>query len=221
VLQVKFLAILHKWPNLLLKTEELNSLFEEHMPNSKYELLLCYCWVIGEYISSMKVTDSELITKFDESLETLAYESISEIKNSKFPEISKSSSKMLNPSNENTFPNYVDPVDPTFNTRLFLILIGAISKLAAKWQPLIPRAMFCLSAIIKCPSIDGIVHSRASDCKSLLKFPSIAESILTSAHKTGPKLTHIDQNSSLLFMNITNVENRNYIHEFFPDFVQK
>jgi len=111
-----------------------------------------------------------------------------------------------------------------FTTRLMLVVISSLAKLAARWQDLASRVLLCLAKIMRHQHyFDPIVLIRANECMQLLKFPrwaffcnslfdntilnatarclSIAPSILGSPYQSLEKrVTHIDESSSLPFI---------------------
>jgi len=137
------------------------------------ELVLCLIWIVGEYISEavMKIT-GDLLNDYHESLELFAYERMS----------------MAKLGMSNSEDGRMDQASKTHTTRLMLVVISALSKLAARWQPIASRVMLCLAKVLK-QSIffDKAVIQRATECITILKFPSIAASILDSPHKIGKK----------------------------------
>ncbi len=62
--------------------------------------------------------------------------------------------------------------NPTYTTRLMLVVISALSKLAARYQPLTSRVLLCLAKILKHQhDFDKTVINRANECITILKFP--------------------------------------------------
>lgn len=58
-----------------------------------------------------------------------------------------------------------------YTTRLMLVVISALAKFAARWQPLISRVVLCLAKIARNPSLNKTVLRRATECMNILKFP--------------------------------------------------
>lgn len=168
---------------------------------SRQELILCACWIVGEYASpSVCDVTPAILNDYHETLEMFAHELMSMVKNGAFR-----------------------GVDEDYTTRLMLTLISALSKLASRWHPLTYNVILCLSKILRHQQhFDPAVVTRANECIALLKFPSIAASILDATHKTGPKLSHVDEHSSLPFMLESTISsNQNFgniqrLHQFLP-----
>jgi hypothetical protein len=97
-------------------------------------------------------------------------------------------------------PSYTQE-DELFNTRSLLIVMGALSKLATRYQPLVSRVILCLAKITREQKLfhPSVVH-KATECANLLKFPSIASAILDSPLKIGKKLWPIDEKTPLSFL---------------------
>jgi hypothetical protein len=96
--------------------------------------------------------------------------------------------------------------------------------------------MLCLAKILRHQQyFDSTVISRANECISILKYPryyrknlrysyvvillSIASSILDAPQKTGKRLSHVDENSSLPFLLETNIDRNpssHPLHAFVP-----
>lgn len=112
--------------------------------------------------------------------------------------------------------------DQDYTTRLMLILISALSKLASRWHPLSSRVILCLAKILRQQQyFNSIVVTRANECIALLKFPSIAAAILDATHKTGPRLSHVDDQSSLPFILESTISSKSSqkverLHQFLP-----
>ena len=138
--------------------------------NWRQELVLHLCWLIGEYTSNSITTHflvpPEILSDYHEALEIFAYErmSITKAKNEDFSE--------NNSNNES-----ISSTNSDFSTRLMLILISSMAKLAARWPPLISRVLLCLSKISNHRGFEEIVVTRANECLSLLKFPRFDPSI--------------------------------------------
>ena len=95
-----------------------------------------------------------------------------------------------------------------YATRLMLVIISALSKLAARDPDLNVRVILCLAKIISHSDyFDPSVTSRATECINLLKFPSIASAVFEASsgfsvpnnNPNAPK-THIDKLSALPFI---------------------
>lgn len=204
VIEEKTLAIFHKFPSFVVSLKELLiTLIGDSRNIARHELILCVCWIVGEYTSPSIVDVSpEIINDYHETLELFAYERMSMVK---FGEGGFSGQPAM--SNE-------------YITRLMLVLISALGKLAARWHPLTSNVILCLSKILRQQQyFDPAVITRASECIALLKFPSIAASILDATHKTGPRLCHVDDHSSLPFMLETTIgrnEIQHRLHQFLP-----
>jgi len=143
----------------------------------------------------MSQATPDILNDFHEALELFAYERLSLVK--------------LGLSNIDK-----EEISTTYTTRLMLIVISALSKLAARWQPLTSRVVLCLAKILRHHQyFDKSVGAKANECVTLLKFPSIASSIFDVPHKSGYNLSHIDENSSLPFVT-TQFEPGQRLHQF-------
>jgi len=88
-----------------------------------------------------------------------------------------------------------------FNTRLMLILVSSLTKLAARWHPLASRVVLCLAKLLRYkPYFHPSVIERTHHCLALLKHSSIAASLLDGTHSKEPLTHHIDPMSSLPFL---------------------
>jgi hypothetical protein len=90
---------------------------------------------------------TDVLSDYHEVLELFAYERMSMVK-------SEGTSSSL------------------YNNRLMLVIISALSKLAARWQPLSNRVILCLVKIMKHQNyFDKSVISRANEVITILRFP--------------------------------------------------
>jgi len=96
---------------------------------------------------------------------------------------------------------------------MLLTLISTLAKLAARSPDLIPRALLCISKVVKSQQkysghADRTLLQRANELSRLLRMPSIASAILdphiaSSQHSAVPPSStsgHVDRNSSLPFL---------------------
>ncbi|XP_064407104.1 AP-5 complex subunit zeta-1-like [Halichondria panicea] len=71
-------------------------------------------------------------------------------------------------------------------TRLVLVIMSSVAKIASRCQDLIPRALLCLNKILQIgsevtsdPATHKMLLSRANELVHVLKIPSIASAVLT------------------------------------------
>jgi AP-5 complex subunit zeta-1 len=178
VLVRNVLAIFQKFPHFIvhLKTLILEVIRDSHT-TAREELVLSLCWAAGEY-SSLNLTPQctiQTLYDYDEALELFAFERM-------VIEGGDSSSQV-------------------YNTRVMLVVISSLTKLASRWQPLASRVVLCLAKLLRHKSgLHPSVVERTFHCLALLKFPSIAASILDSPLPNEIPRHHIDANSSLPFL---------------------
>jgi hypothetical protein len=122
------------------------------------------CWIVGEYTSnSLIAITPDVLNDYNEALELFAYERLSLIKLGISRVDDTTGSKSSSESKS---------VDVQYTTRLMLVIISALSKLAARWQPLTSRVMLCLAKILRHDEyMDETVITRTNECITLLKFP--------------------------------------------------
>lgn len=233
VIEIKALALFHKWPSFIISQKvsqklcfKINSnktdLFFFHQKDliitligdssnlARQELILCACWIVGEYTSTSVNSNitPEILNDYYEALELFAYERMSLVKLGLEPGLGTNNSSKSN--------------DQDYITRLMLVLISALSKLASRWHPLSSRVVLCLAKILRQQQyFHPVVITRANECIALLKFPSIAAAIFDATHKTGPRLSHVDNQSSLPFLLESTLsrkplEKKERLHQFLP-----
>lgn len=62
--------------------------------------------------------------------------------------------------------------EKAYSTRLMIIIISALAKLASRWQDLVSRVIICLAKVIKQKEcFHPSVQQRAHECIQILKFP--------------------------------------------------
>ena len=100
---------------------------------------------------------TSILNDYHEALELFAYERMSIVK--------------IGPYNSLPMAGQ----SSNYNSRLMLVVISALTKLAARWQPLAARVMLCLAKVLRHQQyFDKTVINRANECIALLKFPRYA-----------------------------------------------
>ncbi|KAL6077164.1 hypothetical protein QOT17_002464 [Balamuthia mandrillaris] len=171
---------------------------------ARQELVLQLCWAVGEYASPALTSfcTQNIIYDYHTALETFAYERMAlqqQPASSSFP--GKKAGAAL------------------YTTRLMLVVLSSLSKLAARWQDLAARVVLCLAKVLQKKEVfHPSVVQRAEECLHILKFPSIASAILDSPQRgakeeeqlyTSP---HADKTSSLPFLLFpTTMQPANYL----------
>jgi len=242
VLVNKVLAIFNKYPDFAVTFKDLivGAIIDGTHAERK-ELVLSLCWVVGEY-ASPTVTEKctpQIITEYHETLETFAYERMSFAKLGLVDHpASASSSLSLSASSSSSFSlpstlqqqqqvsitdatsgNNKTPKNDVYTTRLMLVIISALAKLAARWQDLASRVLICLAKMLReGENFHPSVAQRANECIQILKFPSIASAILDTplGREEEEVRIHTNKNSSLpfLLMPSSYVSGMQPMHEF-------
>jgi len=121
---------------------------------------------------------------------------------------------------ESSIPPLVTPISPlveptvfdksqvensieTFSSRIMLIVLSSLAKLAARCQDLTSRVVLCMLKVLTYQQYFGhLVIARANELITLLKFPSIASAVLDIPFSTKEiDEFHLhDKNSSLPFL---------------------
>ena len=93
-------------------------------PNRE-ELILNLIWAVGEYASSSITPECnpEVLVEYHESLETFAYERMAFVQSSSI----------------STTPSAALEGEKLYATRVMLVVVSALAKLAARWQDLASR----------------------------------------------------------------------------------
>jgi hypothetical protein len=139
------------------------------MNPNREELVLCLCWIVGEYARLDSTANPnmtpQILYEYDETLELLAFERMSLA--SMAPAKSSKSSLEPTPVTE----KLGDTSEAHYNNRLMLVVITALSKLAARWQPLCSRIMLCLYKLFRYENLfHSTVINYARECLNLLKM---------------------------------------------------
>lgn len=179
VLVEKVLTIFQRFPHFIvqLKSLILEVIRDSHTP-TREELVLSLCWAAGEY-SSLNLTPQctiQTLYDFEEALELFAFERMS-------------------------LGSEAGGDAATYNTRVMLVVVSSLTKLASRWQPLTSRVVLCFAKLLRNKSkLHASVIERTYHCLAVLKFPSIAASILDSPLPDQIPPHHVDANSSLPFL---------------------
>ena len=216
ILVDKVLAIFHMYPSFIVSKK---ALIIETLTSSipgRAELIIALCWIIGEYANTNLVSSctDPIIKEYHEKLEYFSYERISIVKNN-ITNIAHLST---------TPPPSFAPFDPIFNetavrkettrktssqlreytTRLMLIIISSFAKLAARCPELSSQVTLNLQKILlDCSHFDELVVQRATECMTILKYPSIASAVLNSSQHDNDIhniRSHISDHTSLPFL---------------------
>lgn len=179
----RLLAVFERYPAaLVILKVYILEVINDRQRNAAYDdLVLHLCWAIGEYCSPNLVPECtvDVLSEYDDALELFAFE-----------RMSLGTSGPSPTSDESTFENM-----------LMSILLSSLTKLAARWPPLISRVSLCLEKMERYQSVfHPAVMTRASECLRILRYPSIAAAILDAHHHTSLPRTHVDLDSSLPFV---------------------
>ncbi|XP_065898353.1 AP-5 complex subunit zeta-1-like isoform X2 [Dysidea avara] len=154
-----------------------------NLSQAKEEFFLHTVWLIGEYASSSYDSrcTTRVLVKFHECLESVAYEV---------------SMTMQTPGQQGKF-----------STRLMLVLMGSLAKIASRCQDLIPRVLLCLNKIVQHEqqleqAERRVMLTRASELVNILKMPSVALAVL-SPPACSPQQTVTQTQTSLLLQAIS------------------
>lgn len=126
-----------------------------------------------------------IITEYHEVLETFAFERMSLAKMepsdptaalfmgpSGATSAALATSESLSPEREKERQEAEFAEEKTYSTRLMIIIISALAKLASRWQDLGSRVIICLAKVLKQKEcFHPSVHQRANECIQILKFP--------------------------------------------------
>jgi len=161
--------------------------------NTLGELVLTMIWVVGEYLTpslASQYISRDMLNDYYDAFEIFVFEQISNVK-SVLADLDGGAAYAANAAKQDS--------EEAFSTRLALVVIGALSKFAARWQFFNSRVVICLS---KLASISDYMHpsvgERTFECISLLKYPSIASVVLGKHRPRDAPLT--DANSPLPFI---------------------
>lgn len=152
VLRNKVMAVFHACPALV---EEMRGLLVTTISSSSFssnEMVLHLCWLVGEHADAASVS---AIREFHQALELFTYERLSMARIA---------------------------VDQVFQSRLILILISCLSKLAARDIRLIPRVVLCLTKVHGQKGFHDAVYARCRECVRLLQMPHIATAVFGSSN---------------------------------------
>lgn len=69
-----------------------------------------------------------------------------------------------------------------YTTRLVLILMSTVAKIASRCQDLIPRALLCLNKIVQLGHVSGTVLSRSKDVVRIVQILQINKNIPESMY---------------------------------------
>ena len=140
VLQNKVLAVFHRCPVFVVELRELIlNTITSSSPDG--ELVLNLCWIIGEHTNptTLKNYDAgDVLRSYHEALELFTYERLSFVKLG-INQISESLNevRVMGPNKHDVYAS-----------RLMLVLIAALSKIASRQQPLVSRVVLCLSKVL-------------------------------------------------------------------------
>jgi hypothetical protein len=131
---------------------------------SHSELALALCWVVGEY-TSVVVNPSitaNVISDYHEALELFAYERMTSVKLIKSGLAQVAPIPLMTPVSPlisllpvlaNPLTSSIENKVQTFNTRIMLIVLSSLAKLATRCQDLTSRVVICLLKVCSCPII--------------------------------------------------------------------
>ncbi len=142
ICKTALLFSLCSFPYLLFVLQELilDVIRDGTHPNRK-ELIITLCWIVGEYTSSSitPFCTPKVITEYHEALETFAFEKISLAKMEQSEAQFNLAPSSNTPLRSSLLRNLTGAggSDDLFSTRLMIILISSLAKLAARWQDLV------------------------------------------------------------------------------------
>lgn len=162
----KMLAALEKYPQLIIQHQDLIiEYIGDTIVSGRDELILHLIWAIGEYVSCEyeEYDLGKVFTKYDEALELFAFEHMS---------------NSIALTQEQTTKDFTTKKQ-VFNTRMMLVIISTLTKLASKWQPLKTRVILYLEKyLINSQYFHPSVIERTKQCLNMLKHPSISQMIM-------------------------------------------
>lgn len=160
------LAAFEKYPLLLIEHQDLIiEYLGDTIIDGRGELILHLIWAIGEYVScEFEEYDlGKVFTRYDEALELFAFEHMS---------------NSIAITQEQTTKDFTTK-NQVFNTRMMLVIISTLTKLASKWQPLKTRVKLYLEKYLtNAQYFHPSVIQRTKQCLNMLKHPSIALMIM-------------------------------------------
>lgn len=189
ILVDKVLAIFHMHPELLCSDSKdlILQTFADASTPGRAELILSLAWIIGEYANPTKVENCTMndIKEFHERLRFFAFERTSLVKNgiTNIAFLSRTplpSYAPIDPLFLETLPAKNDPTKAQeaesckeYTTRLMIIVISSVVKLAIHCPELYDHSSICLQKIWQHSDyFDPIVIQYAKDYLSLLQFPA-------------------------------------------------
>lgn len=165
----KILACFERCPHLIVTYQKLIIDFlGDTAAVGREELVLHLVWAIGEYTSDhfSDIDAPKLFSDYDEALELFAFE-----------RMNIASMETQGQKNRDFTTK-----SQIYNTRLMLITVSTLTKLASKWQPLATRVRLCLEKVIRYSDyFHTSVTQNTKHCLNILKYPSIASSIMGSS----------------------------------------
>ena len=195
ILVDKILAIFHVYPRLLCSESKeliLQTLIDSSTPG-RSELILSIVWLIGEYANPRREECNctlEDVKEFHERLRFFAFERTSLVKNgiTNIAFLSRTplpSYAPIDPLFLETLPERNDPSKTQeaescreYTTRLMIIVMSSVVKLATHSPELYDHSAICLQKIWQDSEyFDPIVAQQAKDYLSLFQYPSVLSSI--------------------------------------------
>lgn len=169
--------------------------------DARGELVLALIWVVGEFLSPASVSQAavsrDVLNDFYEALELFVFEQMTAVKM-----VISGSASTRHPSGSTWLQQ---SSEEAFATRLALVVVGALSKFAARWPFFSSRVVICLSKLAAiADSMHPSVGERTNECIAVLKFPSVAAAVMGSHRARESPLT--DSSSPLPFVLQSTVE---------------
>eukprot|EP01105_Mastigella_eilhardi_P021484 TRINITY_DN5201_c0_g1_i2.p1 TRINITY_DN5201_c0_g1~~TRINITY_DN5201_c0_g1_i2.p1 ORF type:complete len:440 (-),score=117.65 TRINITY_DN5201_c0_g1_i2:80-1399(-) len=191
----RLLVIFESTPNLIFSLKRRIIVFirmnTEAGQVTSLELLIAVVWAVGEYARADSDANLSALDDYLEALETYVQE------------------RIIDASQQGALPSVAAAADAV-GTRALLVVVSALSKLAARWQSLASRATMCLCKLAQfARAFHPVVGRRANECIAILAHPSIASAVLCAPRRlpachnssgSGSAAAFIDDNSALPFV---------------------
>ena len=160
------------------------------------ELVLTLIWLVGEHLTPALAAahlSRDALNDYYEALELFVFEQISAVKAvlADAAAASADADALLPPLRAAAeAAAATQDSEEAFSTRLALVVIGALTKFAARWQYFSPRVVICLAKLAAIADhMHPAVAARTSECITVLRYPSVAAAVLAEHRPRGAPLT--------------------------------